>query len=284
LRDAVSVPPSEAIQHYYDQLAVEEWQRLDAHRTELALTLRALAEHLPPPAARVLDCGGGPGRYAIELARQGHRVTLFDLSPQCLELARAKAAEAGVTLAALDQGNATDLSRYGAASFDAVLLMGPLYHLLHEDERGRALREARRVLRPGGWLFAAFNTRYAAIRYSAVHDVMWVPQEPERVKMLLDTGVLPGRRSGPLEFAAYYAHPGEVRPLLEGQGFAVISLLGVEGLISMIEEQVNELSDDAWQAWVDLNYGVAADPAILGCVGHLLAVARKPERSAGGAA
>jgi len=54
------------------------------HRTEFAVTMRALADHLPPPPARVLDCGGGPGRYAIELARQGYEVTLFDLSAGCL--------------------------------------------------------------------------------------------------------------------------------------------------------------------------------------------------------
>jgi len=277
LADTDALPPSESIQHYYDQLAVEEWQRLDGHCMELALTLRALADHLPSPLARVLDCGGGPGRYAIELARQGYRVTLFDLSPQCLELARGKAAEADVELVAYDQGNATDLSRYDAASFDAVLLMGPLYHLLHDGERRQALREAQRVLRPEGLLFAAFNTRYAAIRYCAVHDPMWVPEQTARVRRLLETGVLPGRRSGPLEFAAYYAHPREASPLLESEGFTMITVLGVEGLLSMIEERVNELGGEAWQAWVDLNYGVATDPSILGCVGHLLAVARKPE-------
>ncbi|MGA9347428.1 MAG: class I SAM-dependent methyltransferase, partial [Anaerolineae bacterium] len=132
---------SEAIRTLYDQQPEREWERLERHRTEFALTLRALAEHLPPPPARVLDCGGGPGRYAIELARRGYDVTLFDLSTECLRLAQEKAAQAGVTLAGYEQGTATDLSRFPDDAFDALLLMGPLYHLLEEKDRQQALAE-----------------------------------------------------------------------------------------------------------------------------------------------
>jgi hypothetical protein len=110
---------------------------------------------------------------------------------------------------------------------------------------------------------------------------MWVLDDADRVEVLLDTGVLPGRRSGEPGFRAHYAHPTEVAPLLESEGFEMITLLGVEGLLSMIEEKVNELSGAAWEAWADLNYRVATDASILGCVGHLLAVARKVLRSTG---
>jgi ubiquinone/menaquinone biosynthesis C-methylase UbiE len=76
-------PIVEVIRRYTDKRTEQEWERLGRHRTEFAVTIRALAGHLPPPPARVLDCGGGPGRYAIELARRGYDVTLFDLSPAC---------------------------------------------------------------------------------------------------------------------------------------------------------------------------------------------------------
>ncbi len=91
------------IERAYDRQPEREWERMDRHRTEFGVTLRALAEHLPPPPGRVLDCGGGPGRYAIELARRGYEVMLYDLSAACLRLAREKAAEAGVTLAGLER-------------------------------------------------------------------------------------------------------------------------------------------------------------------------------------
>ncbi len=262
------------IRRYYDKASEAEWERLDRHRTEYALTLRALTEHLPQPPARVLDCGGGPGRYAIELARRGYQVTLFDLSPANLELAQKKADEAGVTLAAYEEGSATDLSRFPDAAFDAVLLMGPLYHLLGEEERLQALAEAYRVLKPGGPLFAAFLSRYAGLRWAAAHEPTWIMEHPKHVASMLDTGYLPPREGK--GFVAHFIHPREVAPLCRRAGFEVVTVLGVEGLVSMLEEKVNALSGEAWDTWVDLNWRVAADPALHGGVEHLLVVARRP--------
>ncbi|MGD9100423.1 MAG: methyltransferase domain-containing protein [Anaerolineae bacterium] len=266
----------EYITYYYDQQPDYEWERLERHRTEFAVTLRALTEHLPPPPARVLDCGGGPGRYALELARRGYDVTLFDLSSENLRLAEQKASEAGLTLAAYEQGTATDLSRFSDEAFDAVLLMGPLYHLLESAARAETLAGAYRVLKPGGPLLAAFISRYAPLRYAAANEPHWPLEQPELLESILTTGVLPRRGSQDLEFVAYFAHPTEVVPLCRGAGFEVLNVLGVEGLVSMIEGQVNALSGAAWETWVDLNYRVAPDPSIHGCVEHLLLVAHRP--------
>jgi len=178
------------VEDYYDQNPEREWTRLQRHRTEFAVTMRALQEYLPRPPASILDIGGGPGRYAIALAGQGYTVTLADLSQSCLALARAKAAEAGVDLAGYFHANALDLSRFPQAAYDAVLLMGPLYHLLVVEERWQALREARSVLKPDGLIFASFITRYAPIRDAAKYDPGWVVAHRRRTEELLDTGVL----------------------------------------------------------------------------------------------
>jgi len=263
------------IAYYYDQQAEAEWERLERHRTEFAVTMRALTEHLPPSPARVLDCGGGPGRYAVELARQGYQVTLFDLSHECLALAEKKVAEAGLALAGYEQGTATDLSRFSDEAFDAVLLLGPLYHLLGEEERRQTLVEVRRVLKPGGLLFAAFISRYAVPRYAAVYDPTWPLEQKERLEVLLATGRLPPRGEDELEFLAHFDHPSEVGPLVQREGFEVQTILGVEGLVDRIETEVNALSGEAWDAWVDLNYRVASDPAIHGCTAHLLVIGAK---------
>jgi S-adenosylmethionine-dependent methyltransferase len=260
----------------YDQQPEREWERMDRHRTEFAVTLRALAEHLPPPPARLLDCGGGPGRYAIELTRRGYDVALFDLSAECLRLAREKAAEAGVTLASFEKGTATDLTRFPDDTFDAVLLMGPLYHLLEKTDRRQALAEAARVLKPGGPLFAAFISRHAVLRYAAAHDPTWPLEHPDLLESVLTGGVLPPRGEKGLAFVAYFIHPTEVIPLCRQAGIETVTVLGVEGVVSMIEEQVNALSGKAWERWVDLNYQLASDPSIHGCVEHLLAIGAKP--------
>ncbi|MFQ5594798.1 MAG: methyltransferase domain-containing protein [Anaerolineae bacterium] len=267
---------TKSVARYYDQQAEREWERLERHRTEFAVTMRALSEHLPHPPVHVLDCGGGPGRYAIELARAGYTVTLFDLSSENLQLAETKAAEAGVTLAGYGQGTATDLARFPDASFDAVLLMGPLYHLLQAENRRQALAEAYRVLKPGGLLFAAFISRYAGLRYAAAHEPTFPLEQPALLESILDTGLLPPRGEDGQVFVAHFAHPDEVPLMCRQAGFEVQVVLGVEGLVSMIEDEVNALSGDAWDVWVDLNYHLAADPSIHGCVEHLLAIAHKP--------
>ncbi len=265
------------ITHIYDSDPQREWERMDRHRTEFAVTLRAMDEHLPPAPARILDCGGGPGRYAIELAQRGYDVTLFDLSTGNLEFAKQKAAESGIESIGYAHGTATDLSRFATHSFDAVLLMGPLYHLLDANERHKAIDEAYRVLKPGGVLFAAFITRYAPLRYSIAHELNWPLELPEHVQTLLRTGDLSPRGISGVEFVAHFARPAEVEPLICSAGFEMKTVLGVEGLVSQIEANINQLSGEAWDFWVDLNYQIAPDPSIHGAVEHLLAIAIKPQ-------
>jgi ubiquinone/menaquinone biosynthesis C-methylase UbiE len=186
------------VQEFYDKNAQNEWDRLDRHRTEFAVTLRALKDYLLHLPAEVLDVGGGPGRYSIAVAKLGHRVTLLDLSEGCLQLAQKKSQEEGVDLAGYLRGNAIDLHRFKDASFDVVLLMGPLYHLLDTDGRDRAVKETHRVLKQNGLMFATFITRYAPLRWSAKSELEWLSQGKE----LLETGVWRPSATGiPLEGA-----------------------------------------------------------------------------------
>lgn len=265
-----------AVQALYRSDPDREWRRMERHRTEFAVSLRALAEHLPPSPATILDCGGGPGRYAIALAQRGYDVTLFDLSPELLAMAQKKATEAAVALTGFEQGTATDLSRYADGQFDAVLLMGPLYHLLDEPERQRALAEAARVVKPGGPVFAAFIARYAGHIDGAAEYPKEAVDHPEIYELIEETGRLPPRADGRVAFVAYFAHPSEIRPLCDAAGLDVVTVLGVEGVVSLREEKVNALTGDAWEHWVDINYRIAHDPCTHGGVEHLLAICRRP--------
>jgi len=265
------------ISRIYDSQPENEWERMDRHRTEFAVTLRVLEEHLPNHPLKILDCGGGPGRYAIELTRRGHEVTLFDLSEGNLVLARQKVAETGVQLHGIEQGSALDLSQYPDNYFEAVLLMGPLYHLLDRDDRHKALAETYRVLTPGGKLFAAFITRFAPLKWAAANDPHWALDHPAETQAIWETGQLPPRGESEREFVAYFAHPDEVRPLIESQGFFVKTVLGLEGFVSETEDKINVLTGEAWDYWVNLNYQVACDPTIQGATEHLLAIAEKPK-------
>ncbi len=261
------------VEPFYDEYAPKEWERLDRHRTEFAVSLRAINAFLPRPPCSILDAGGGPGRYAIELARQGYSVMLLDISRENLNLARQKAGEANVSLADIIHGNALDLSMLGSASYDAVLLMGPLYHLLSREERVQAIQEALRVLKPKGKLFAAFITRFAPFRYVAIQEPAWLAENPEYARQLLETGI----HDQPTQFAkAYYAHPGEIVRLMESCGLETLRLVGCEGVVAEHEDKVNGLCGEAWEAWVDLNCKLGQDPTLYGASDHLLYAGQKP--------
>ncbi len=263
------------IERYYDLSSATEWARLEKYRTEYAVTLRALKDYLPAPPAQLLDCGGGPGRYAIELARQGYTVTLFDLSRINLSFARTQAYAANVTLAAYEHGTATDLNRFADNSFDIVLLLGPLYHLTVAAEREVALREAHRVLRPSGVIAVAFITRYAFLRYLLKERPEELSERAAELETFCQTGVLPAALTRDGEFIAHLIPPAEARPLVEAAGFRIKAGLGVEGLSTLIDDKLNMLQGEAWEAWVELNYQTAADPSLHGASDHLLVLAEK---------
>jgi 2-polyprenyl-3-methyl-5-hydroxy-6-metoxy-1,4-benzoquinol methylase len=262
---------AEHIRSYYDSRAEDEWDRLDRHRTEFEITLRTLRKHLPS-SGRVLDVGSGPGRYAIELAKTGYELTLLDLSEKCLELAQKKAGEAGVAISAI-RGDGLDLLRlFGDGDFDAVLMLGPLYHLLEREKRQHALRGALSVVKPDGLLFAAYLTRYASLRHDARFQPERLCENRPYAERLLETGVHDQVR----DFTdSYFAYPSGVSDEIESSGFEVLELIGCEGVLAGHEQRVNELEGEAWDCWVDFNERIGRDSEMLAASDHLLCVARK---------
>ena len=263
------------IELYYNEDAQIEWQRLERHRMEFAITMYALTDYLPSGPQTVLDVGGGPGRYALALSSLGYQVTLLDLSQSNLNFAQQKACESNLSIQQYIHGNVLRLSSLHVGMFDAVLLLGPLYRLLSLQERQQALREAWQVLRPGGIIFVAFVTRYAAFRNLAKSSPLTLLKQPTEWEEILRTGIY--RAGQGVGFTdAYFAHPSEIRPLMEEMNFETLNLIGCEGIIARNEEQVNQLSGEAWQAWVNLNYKLGQESSLYGAADHLLYIGKKP--------
>ncbi|MGM0411433.1 MAG: class I SAM-dependent methyltransferase, partial [Bacillota bacterium] len=122
------------VEKYYDEKAEEEWNRLDRHKVEFDITKKYMNNYIEAKS-KILDVGGGSGRYSIFLRKKGHKVTLFDLSKGNLELAQKKAKEKGVKLEDYIHGNALYLSDKVSGKFDVVLCMGPLYHFHQLNDR-----------------------------------------------------------------------------------------------------------------------------------------------------
>ena len=220
-----------------------EWGRL--HRglglIEFERTREILLEQLPPPPAVICDIGGAYGEYACFLAGCGYEVHLFDLSPWNIEKAGEFAERQGVKLASREVADARKIDRPDNFA-DAVLLFGPLYHLVEAEDRKACLKECRRLLKPGGRLFTANITCYAAL----LNDVSQYDLKPflddddryERYCLMVTEGVHYGKEIGKVHFH----RPDELRAEVASAGFHDVELRGVIGHCWIIRNL-----DEAWQ-------------------------------------
>lgn len=273
----------DSVRAYYASFGAREWARLEQPADgaiEFALTTAKLAEHLPP-ASHVLDIGGGPGRYAIWLAQQGHTVSLADLSPKLLEIARAKVAEANVGAAVreITEADACDLSRWPDNGFDAALSLGPFYHLTASADREAAASELARVVKPGGVVFIALMPRYAFIRRTlCVPDERHHLLDPEWVRRLTEEGIfeneVPGRFNSGYGFRAE-----EVEDFFASHCLTQVELLAAEGLTSGLANLMSDVIEERGKTFdsaLPLILDSAADPTLLGAASHLLFIGRRP--------
>jgi SAM-dependent methyltransferase len=262
----------QAIRGHYDH-GVER-SRLDraAGRLELVRTQEILHRFLPAPPARVLDVGGGPGAHARWLTDEGYQVTVVDPVPLHVEQA---GAVPGVTAVV---GDARDLA-VESESQDAVLLLGPLYHLPRAEERQRAWQEACRVVRPGGLVAAA-----AISRFASTHDGMRAGMLTDaRFRDVVERDLASGEHCPPPDTpwftTAYFHRPEELPVECEHAGLRSLGVYSVEGAAWM-------LPDADLDAWLDdpdrrshFLWGlrqVEQEPSLLGASGHLLAIGRRP--------
>src|SRR5579864_6477865 len=147
------------------------WFQLEHARTQ-----ELIQRYLPPAPGTIIDAGGGPGVYACWLAARGYQVHLLDPVPKHVEQAQAASAQqSNHPLASAEIGDARRLPHPDAAA-DAVLLLGPLYHLVEKEDRLACLREAHRVLRPEGLIWGAGISHFASLLDSLTHGFFDDPQ------------------------------------------------------------------------------------------------------------
>lgn len=264
------------VEAFYDATVVQQWERLTRQKTEFAVTLSLIERFAPPPPARVLDLGGGPGRYALDLAARGYEVTLADISSAALEFAKAKAEGSGIHLHRVLHLSAEDLSELPDNEFDFAVALGPFYGILTEEGRRSAARELHRVLKPGGCCIAAWLCRYAWLRLMAKIAPLAPSAQPDRVRELLDTGVLRAAEGGGPLPDSYCEFPSEIAPFMEAQGFETLGLYAAEGLLGVLGENVNRLIGRSFDAWAAINTRFCGDPTLLGSAEHILYVGAAP--------
>ena len=267
---------ADEIAAYYAQGLERDRLAGGAGALELARTQVLLEQYLPAPPAIVADVGGGPGRYAVWLAERGYHVHLIDPVPLHVEQARAAARGRPVTLASAETGDARAL-KLADASVDAVLLLGPLYHLRERAERLQALAEARRVCRRGGVIIAAAISRFA----STLDGLRGGYLEDPAFAAVADGDRRDGRHRNPTGDPAYFTtayfhRPEDLATELSAAGLAHEATLAVEGAGWLLADLDARLADERRRAvLLAALAALEAEPTLLGVSAHLLAVARR---------
>jgi len=253
------------IQTYYGEV-FDEHVRLTTRSAqgplEFQRTQEIIREHVP--IGRVLDVGGGAGIHARALMDAGYAVEMIDPVLRHVEQART----AGVTAFV---GDARDL-RFEDGSFDSVMMLGPLYHLSSREDRIRALREATRVVRPGGVVLAAGLSRYVAFGAASLGRPVPSPIPGEWAALIAD-----GAPGSGLRFPAGHFHTSEeLAAEVADAGLDVIDVLGVEGPAGLFLESAGNVPNEVRDAALTVARAASALPGIRDQSAHLLAVARVP--------
>jgi ubiquinone/menaquinone biosynthesis C-methylase UbiE len=248
-----------------------EWGELERLRTQ-----SILARYLPPVPAVVFDVGGGAGVYALPLAKQGYQVHLIDPMDLHLEQARICAAESGVALASIARGDARRLEA-PSSDADAVLLLGPLYHLVERSDRLQALRESRRILKPRGILFAASISRFASLIDGLSRGFF----RDAEFRKIVAADLAGGQHNNPTNqidyfTTAYFHRPEELAAEISDAGFDDVQILSVEGP-AWSTAQFRETWNDAVQRQSLMTFLslIEHEPSLHGASAHLIAVARR---------
>ena len=269
---------SEEIQAYYARSResvrlLNEWGELERLRTE-----SILLRYLPLAPATIVDVGGAAGIYAIPLANRGYSVHLIDPVELHLYQARKAATEANVVLGSIGRGDARHLGLL-SNSADSVLMLGPLYHLPEYSDRIQALRESRRILKPGGILVAAAISRFASLIDGLSRGFFPDP----KFRAIIAADLKSGRHvnsTGQLDYftTAYFHRPDELLTEAREAGFEGPKLLSIEGPAwSAAHFQDTWRDADQRKDLMEFLSSIETEPSILGASAHLLLVAQKAE-------
>ena len=258
---------------YYNTDPQRENSRLERHQLEYDLTWRYLIQYLPPQGS-ILEIGAATGRYTVGLAKRGYRVTAVDMSEKLLEMNQKCILEQGLEQqVSFVLADARDLRKVTEANFDAVLLMGPFYHLLEERDRKVALKEAAGRLKSGGALFSSFISRFGIMGDLLRNLPDWIENQAE-VQNILKIGKNPDHIPGS-GFRGYFATVAEIAPLHEALGFETLRVAGVEPAISSDDESYNKLQGNQRELWLDLLQKISTKPSVMGASRHILYIGRK---------
>ncbi|WP_274680669.1 class I SAM-dependent methyltransferase [Vibrio aestuarianus] len=240
-------------------------------RIEFDTTLSVLEPYIGP-ASNLTELGAATGRYSLHYAQQGINVTAVELVPELVEQLNNNAKRQSLSLS-VHEANAKDVSFIENDSQDIVLILGPLYHIQSKSDREAVLKEANRVLKPNGIVAIAYISRFfvAGLLAKMSNDLV----SPAVLSELNESGLVTSPDVDPFFRTGYFAKPSEIESLVVHTGFSVEKHVATDGYVRFIGQEVNQLSEQQYQAWLKYHLSTCAEPSLLGSSNHGLVIAKK---------
>lgn len=227
-----------------------------AARVEFLTNVRYIEKYMKP-GDRILDVGAGAGEYSLYFAERGYEVSALELADRNVAAFRQRITEKAPV--DLIQGNALDLSRYEDASFDAVLVFGPLYHLHEDADKLRCIAEAKRVCRPGGTLFFAFISNDPVFwTMFSDHPDYFTKGAYNKETFRLD------------DFPFVFHTLPRCRALL--QDVHILQEVASDGLSELMQDKLNAMDEENFGQYLRYHFYLCEKPECLGMSNHLLFV------------
>jgi len=274
------------VKNYYDNQVEHEWIRLDQdyyHKIEFEVTKHFIYKYTSPNS-RIIDIGGGPGRYTIDLLENNHCVCLVDLSPQLLDKAKSEIDKRNLSqlLENIFERNATNLAQIKSNTYDPTLLMGPLYHLTEYTDRKLALLEALRVTRPGGYIFSSIIPKLCPVRdmfrWSLEGARQSINNENHELDRILNTCTYLNESNNPNAFTdASFANTFDMPNLYKELNIELVESFSCEGIAAFQGDKINALvnNETTWKNLLQIIIRTATEPSALGAGEHCVFVGRK---------
>ena len=218
------------------------------------------------PGMRLLDIGAGTGRYTSALMAEGYEVKAVELVRRNIDVFLKREPAADVV-----QGDARSMSFLSSAISDVTLLLGPLYHLIGDGEKIKALEEAKRVTKPGGVIFVAYlMNEYSILSYCFDED---------RIGGLMDRGAVDGGyHIRAAEDELYdYVRLEDIDRLDRAAGLERVTVFSPDGPADYMRTRLNRMSDETFARFIDYQKSVSERPDLMGAGSHVVDVVRRPE-------
>lgn len=242
---------------------------------EFERTKEVLLENLPPAPAVVYDIGGGYGEYSYWLASLGYEVYLYDIAEENIRMSEDMGKELHMELKEAKVADGRSIDRPDASA-DAILLLGPLYHIVEREERILCLKECYRLLKPNGLLFTGNISRYTTmLKYVSQYDYRPYINDSEFYTMLENT-VRTGINTKKPMGVAYFHKPSELKEEIESANFCGVDLRGVIGPGWLIRN-LDEFWDDKEKREVIMKMVrlLEKEESLMGLSTHFLSISRK---------